>query len=69
MAGVFLRLLLRLAKPKNKIKHDTDFLGYEAFSSISLVAFGSLPQVKACKNDKKPAFVESSEDSLPLKAA
>jgi len=69
IAGVLLRPLLSLFHPRNEIKRDTDFLGYEAFSSISTLAIGSLPQAKAATEAKKPGFAKSNKESIPLKAA
>jgi hypothetical protein len=70
IAGVLLRPLQRLFYPRNEDKRDTDFLGYEAFSSIiSTLAIGSLPQVKAATKAKKPGFAKSNKKSIPLKAA
>jgi hypothetical protein len=69
IAGDFLRLVLRLVHLGAEIQRDTDFLGYEAFSPISMADFGSLSQVKVATNAKRPGFVGPSKESLPLKAA
>lgn len=69
IAGVLLRRILSLFHPRNEIKRDTDFLGFEAFSSISTLAVESLPQVKAATKAKEPGFAKSNKESIPLKAA
>jgi len=69
IAGDYLRLLLRLVHLGGKIQHDTDFLGYEAYSSLNIVISKELSQGKVAVIDKKSELTGSSKESLPLKAA
>jgi hypothetical protein len=69
IAGDFLRFLLRLVHLGAEIQHDTDFLGYEAYSSLNMVTSKGLSQGKVAVIDKKAGSAGSSKESLPLKAA
>ena len=69
IAGDFLRLLFKLVHLGAEIQRDTDFLGYEAYSSLNRVTSNGLSQRKVAVIDKKAGFVGSNKDSLPLKAA
>ena len=69
IAGDILHLLLRLVHLGAEIQSDTDFLGYEAYSSLNMVASKGLSQGKGAVIDKKAKFAGSSKGSLPLKAA
>jgi hypothetical protein len=68
-AGDCLQLLLKLVHPKNEIRRDTDFLGYEAFSSLNIVTFGSPSRVKVAEKANKAGFAEPGDEALSREAA
>jgi hypothetical protein len=68
IAGDFLRLLLRLVHLGAEIQRETDFLGYEAYSSLNITSKG-LSQGNVAVITKKAELAGSSQESRPLKAA
>jgi hypothetical protein len=68
-AGDCLQLLLKLVYPGNEIRRDTDFLGYEAFSSLNMVTFGSPSPVKVAEKANKAGFAEPGDEAFSQEAA
>jgi len=69
IAGEFLRFLLRLVHFGAEIQCETDFLGYEAYSSLNMVNTKGLSKGRVAVITKKAGSARSSKDTLPLKAA
>jgi len=68
-AGGCLRRLLKLAHLENEVRRDADFLGYEAFCSLTQVTFGYLSPRKGTKKSDKSGFTEAGNKVLSRKAA
>ena len=69
IAGDFLRRLLRLVHLEEEIQRDTDFLGYEAYSSLNIVTPRGLSKGKVAEKTDKVRFTEYGNESLSRKAA
>ena len=64
-----LQRLLKLIHLGNEIRRDMDFLGYEAFCSLTQVTFWCLSPRKATKKGDKAGFTEAGNKVLSRKAA
>jgi hypothetical protein len=69
IARNILSLILSRVHLEAEIQRETDFLGYEAYSSLDMVTSKGLSQGKIAVIDKRAEFTVSSKKTLPLKAA
>lgn len=69
IAGDFLRRLLKLFHLEDEIQCDTDFLGYEAYSSLNMVTSKGLSQGKVAEKANKARLTEQGNEVLSRKAA
>jgi len=53
----------------NEIQRDTDFLGYEAYSSLNMVTSRGLSKGKVAEKANKTRFTEHGNEALSRKAA
>lgn len=69
IAGEFLRRLLRLVHLGEEIQRDTDFLGYEAYSSRNVITSRGLSEGKEAEKASKARFTEHGQQGALRKAA
>lgn len=65
----FLRHILRLVHLEDEIQRDTDFLGYEAYSSLNMVTSRGLSQGQKAEKANKAKFTEHGQRGALRKAA
>jgi hypothetical protein len=69
IAGDFLRRLLKLVHLVDQSQRDTDFLGYEAYSSLTMVTSRGLSQGKVTEKANKAGFTVHGNETPSRKAA